>query len=187
MKFISKVFRYSFQKAQSISSFFRIIKLKLLYPGISIDFRSRIQKNCMIVSVKGSKLNIVNSTISFGTNIIADVNSTLSIQNSFIGRNCVITSKENVIIKKGSLIAEMVVIRDQDHDINISSIESKNDKFITAPIIIGENTWIASKATILKGVTIGEHATIAASAVVTQDVPSYEVWGGVPAKFIKHI
>ena len=71
----------------------------------------------------------------------------------------------------------MVVIRDQDHD-------GYND-FNISPIVIKENVWIASKATVLKGVTIGEHAVLAASAVVTKNVLPYEVWASVPAKFLK--
>ena len=172
---------------QSAQFFLRILKLKLLYPGITIDFKTKIHKNCSIVCIKGGKLIISNSNISFGTNIVADVNSTLTIHDSFIGRNCVITSKESVTIKKGCLIAEMVVIRDQDHDIDIMEMENKIDKFLTAPVMIEENVWVASKATVLKGVKIGKYAIIAASAVVTKDVPAYEVWGGIPAKFIKQI
>lgn len=48
----------------------------------------------------------------------------------------------------------------------------------------GDN-WIGANATILKGVTVGEGAVIAAGAVVTKDVPPYMIVGGVPAKVIK--
>ena len=40
-------------------------------------------------------------------------------------------------------------------------------------------------ATVLQDVTIGDGAIVAAGAVVTKDIPPYEVWGGVPAKFIR--
>lgn len=39
--------------------------------------------------------------------------------------------------------------------------------------------------TILRGVTIGDGAVLAAGAVVTKDVPPYAIVGGVPAKVIK--
>ena len=38
---------------------------------------------------------------------------------------------------------------------------------------------------ILPGVTIGEGAVVAGGAVVTKDIPSFEIWGGVPAKKIR--
>ena len=47
----------------------------------------------------------------------------------------------------------------------------------------GDN-WIGANATILKGVTVGEGAVVAAGAVVTKDVAPYTIVGGVPAKYI---
>lgn len=185
MNIISKFFRFFFKQLESLCSFFRVLKLKLSYPGITIDFKTKIQSNCSITCVKGGKLTILKSHISYGTLIKADSKSTLSIFNSFIGRNCVITAKEKIVINKNCLIAEMVVIRDQNHIIDIEN--SSREHFNTAPIEVKENVWIASKATILKGVTVGESSVVAASAVITKDIPTNEVWGGIPAKFIKKI
>lgn len=187
MNFISKIFRFIFKQSGSFSSFLRILKLKLLYPGIIIDYKSRVEKNCQIVCVKGGHLTILQSHISAGTSIVASAKSHLSIYNSFIGRNCVITAKEKIVINENCLIAEMVVIRDQDHNILMDTERSRHEDFNISPIEIKENVWIASKATVLKGVTIGQYAVVAASAVVTKSIPSYEVWGGLPAKFLKEI
>ena len=52
-------------------------------------------------------------------------------------------------------------------------------------IVFKGDNWIGANSTILKGVTIGEGAVIAAGAVVTKDVPAYAIYGGVPAKLIK--
>ena len=187
MNFISKISRFILRKFHSTFYFLRIVKLKLLYPGITIDFKTRIESNCSIVCIKDGRLTISNSKISFGTNIIADAGGILSIDHSFIGRNCVITAKEKVIINKNCLVAEMVVIRDQDHIIAVSDGKHRRAEFITAPVEIGENVWIGAKATILKGVQIGEFSVIAASAVVTKGVPPFQVWAGIPAKFMKDI
>lgn len=50
---------------------------------------------------------------------------------------------------------------------------------------IGNDVWIGYEAVILSGVTIGDGAIIGARAVVTKDVPSYTIVGGVPAKPIR--
>ena len=51
-------------------------------------------------------------------------------------------------------------------------------------VFVGDN-WIGARSIILKGVTIGKGAVIAAGSVVTRDVPENEIWGGVPAKLIR--
>lgn len=54
-----------------------------------------------------------------------------------------------------------------------------NDK----DVVIGNDVWIGSEVTILKGVHVCDHSVIAAGAVVTKDVgPEYSIWGGVPAR-----
>lgn len=53
------------------------------------------------------------------------------------------------------------------------------------PVRIGHDTWIGHGAIIMKGVTIGDGAIIAASSVVTKDVPPYAAVGGTPAALIK--
>jgi acetyltransferase-like isoleucine patch superfamily enzyme len=50
------------------------------------------------------------------------------------------------------------------------------------PIVIGNNVWIASRATILAGVTIGDNSIVAAGAVVTKDIPPNSIAIGIPAK-----
>ena len=53
------------------------------------------------------------------------------------------------------------------------------------PVVIEDDVWLAARVVVLKGVTIGRGAVVAAGAVVTKDVPPYTLVGGVPAKFIR--
>ena len=53
------------------------------------------------------------------------------------------------------------------------------------PICLRGDNWIGANVVILKGVTIGEGAIVAAGAIVTTNVPEYSIVAGVPAKVIK--
>ncbi len=53
------------------------------------------------------------------------------------------------------------------------------------PIVIERNVWIATGATILGGVTIGENSVVGAGTVVTKDVPPNSFMAGNPARVIR--
>jgi acetyltransferase-like isoleucine patch superfamily enzyme len=54
------------------------------------------------------------------------------------------------------------------------------------PIVIGNDVWSGYGSMVMSGVTVGDGAVIAAGAVVTKDVPSYAIVGGIPAKVISY-
>lgn len=158
--------------------------LRLKYPGLKIDRGTVLQKGCKIICVDGGEIELLNSFISAGVYLLADRNARLKLDHVYVGRYTHIVAKEAITVGYKTAIAEMVVIRDQDHIIHRSHTASAEDLYHIAAITIGKHSWIASKATVLKGVIIGDYAVIAASAVVTKAVPSNEVWAGVPAKSI---
>ena len=104
-------------------------------------------------------------------------------KNVFINSCCQFQDQGGIFIGDGCLIGHSVVMATLNHDM----IPEKRQNLHHAPIRLGKNVWVGAHATITSGVTIGDNAVIAAGAVVTKDVPANEVWGGVPAKFIKKI
>ena len=68
-----------------------------------------------------------------------------------------------------------------DYDYHSLSMNTPKSK----PIIIQDDVWIGRRAIILKGVTIGEGAVVAAGSIVTKDVPPHTLVAGNPAKIIK--
>ncbi len=57
----------------------------------------------------------------------------------------------------------------------------------SAPIVVGNRAWIGFNVIILKGITIGEGAVVAAGSVVTKDVAPYTLVAGNPARYIKDL
>lgn len=91
---------------------------------------------------------------------------------------CSIVADKEVIIGDYSTFGANVIVGDRDDHQEIYASEPK-------AIHIGSHVWIGMNATILKGVTIGDNSIVAAGALATKDIPANEIWGGVPAKFIK--
>lgn len=99
---------------------------------------------------------------------------------SCIGPRVDIYNKAQVIIGDNVVVSQDAYLCTASHDISTS-----NMRLVVKPIAICDGAWVASKAIILPGVTIGEGAVVAAGAVVTKDVEPWTVVGGNPAKFIK--
>ena len=95
---------------------------------------------------------------------------------------------EKVIIEKYSVIAGNVTICTNSHRPTVGvpqfllGASHINDK--SADVIIEEDVWIGTNATIMPGVTLGRGSIVAAGAIVTKSVPPYALVAGIPAKII---
>lgn len=95
----------------------------------------------------------------------------------FINQGVTLAAEERVEIGAHTKVAEFVMIADSAYHAVAPGKPAR-----TSPIRIGRNVWIGSRAIILPGVSIGDHAAIGAGAVVTRDVAPRTVVGGVPAR-----
>ncbi len=128
----------------------------------------------------GGKIYAENCQFYSGVRLEVGKNAFIKIGNgTYLNRNTVIVAKERVEIGKDCKIAWDVVIIDSD--LHPLPGETKVD---TKPVIIMDNVWIGCRVIVLKGVTIGSGAIIAAGAVVTKDVPENSIAAGVPARII---
>lgn len=101
----------------------------------------------------------------------------------FINSGCHFQDQGGIYIGDGSLIGHEVVIATLNHELD----PMHRADLHPSPVYIGKNVWIGAHATILPGVHIGDGAVVAAGAVVTKDVPSGVIVGGVPGKIIKKV
>ncbi|MBA3536533.1 MAG: sugar O-acetyltransferase [Tatlockia sp.] len=105
-------------------------------------------------------------------------------QKVFINQCCTIYDMGGVDIADRVMIGPNVNIITAGHPLE----PSERRAFIEAkPIIIERNVWIATAATILGGVRVGENSVVGAGAVVTKDVPANSFVAGVPAKVVRSL
>ncbi|MBL7858476.1 MAG: acyltransferase [Cyclobacteriaceae bacterium] len=100
-----------------------------------------------------------------------------------VGYHTFIFASEKIEIGQDCLIAPFVYIVDSNHQIEKHQLINHQPNE-TSAIKIGNDVWIASNVTILKGVSIADGAVIAANSVLNHSVPAFEIWGGSPAKKI---
>lgn len=104
------------------------------------------------------------------------------------------TDNELYIGNYCSIAGEVRFLLGADHPINYVStypfktniIKNGVDAISKGNIIVDDDVWIGQGAIILSGVHIGQGAVIAAGSIVTRDIPSYAIAGGIPAKVIKY-
>jgi acetyltransferase-like isoleucine patch superfamily enzyme len=105
-------------------------------------------------------------------------------QRVFINQCCTLYDMGGVDIADQVMIGPNVNIITSGHPLE----PSRRRAYIEAkPIVIENNVWIATGATILGGVVVGENSVVAAGAVVTKDVPPNSFVAGVPAKVIRSL
>lgn len=103
----------------------------------------------------------------------------------FINHYAVIDCHYEMTLGNDVLIGPHAYIGDFDHDFSTSDASNIGGPTCYASVHIGNHVWIGANAVVLKGVTIGDGAVVAAGAVVTDDVPARAIVGGVPARVLK--
>jgi len=156
----------------------------------NIDIRGKLEVGCQwkhgryypsqFVIHRNSNLEVKSDFKIFTKcNIWLNENATLILGSGYINNGLNMTCFNKIEIGNNVAIAENVTIRDSDdHYINSNSKKLKSIK-------IGNNVWVGMNATILKGVTIGDGAIVAAGSVVNRDVLPNTMVAGIPARVKK--
>lgn len=82
------------------------------------------------------------------------------------------------------MFANNIIVRNSDSH-PIYSLNGHKRLNEAQNVKIGNHVWIATKATVMKGVTIGDGAIVGYLSVVTKDVASNTLVVGTPAKVVK--
>ena len=162
------------KKEKKIFLFIRFILLNIRMHALNFlkkyeIFKYSIANNCSVDLNSNLTGSLSRLKVGEGTVINGNANFRFKHGEIEIGRNCLIAN--NVSIVCHSYIIDGV------KQISPNEMYFKN-------VTIGNYVWIGGGVVVLPGVVIGDNAIIGALSLVTKDIPSNEVWGGVPAKLL---
>ena len=187
------------------------LRLRKLKPHVSVAASTRLLRRFAVrffapveerLYLSIGEHCLINATIIFESSA-----GSVSIgDRSYIGNDTTIISRHSVRIGKDVTMAWGITIYDHNsHSLDWRQRARVDKHFYhtygspmcfaeldwngvsSKPIVIGDRVWIGFDAVILKGVTIGEGAVIAARAVVTRDVEPYTVVAGNPAVLVRRL
>jgi galactoside O-acetyltransferase len=160
-------------------------------PSAQVNWRGvRLRRDCNLVVGAGSIFEGQISADREGACIVIG-------HRTFIGNSLLVTA-ERIEIGSDVLISWGCTIVDHDsHHLEWSLRSRDVDEYrggrkswegiAIRPVKIEDKAWIGFNVIILKGVSVGEGAVVAAGSVVTRDVPPYTLVAGNPARSIRDI
>jgi acetyltransferase-like isoleucine patch superfamily enzyme len=154
---------------------------------------ARVASTAELRTGPGGSIELATDTsIGSGTLLIAESQEAGVASRLVVGRGTAINEYCNlraaggdIVIGENCLLAQFVSVIASNHGTTggVPILEQPWDRSSTG-VRIGNDVWVGANTVLLPGVTVHDGAVIAAGAVVTCNVPSEEIWGGIPARRI---
>lgn len=182
-KLLDKISYSIFSKKTTLigrgQKFYRTAKISLIHGSTKKDIviKANARIHGRLLSTDGGKIEI-GEYAHFGPN------STIACLNSvFIGAYTGIGSNVKIVDNNYHSVnpVDRKIMRQSEEGSDLRRWKYSDNK----PIVIGENVWVGENVRILKGVNIGDNSVVAASTVVTKDVPPNSIVAGNPGKIVK--
>ncbi|ABR73452.1 acetyltransferase [Actinobacillus succinogenes] len=152
-----------------------------LVAALNAGYKTQAEIRSILSAMTG---NAIDESLHVNLPLYTDFGANIRIgKRVFINTAVMLTDLGGITLEDDVLIGPRANIVTVDHPTD----PSQRRGVLLKPVVIKKNAWIGAGATILSGVTVGENAIVAAGAVVTKDVPSNAIVGGVPAKVLKEI
>lgn len=168
-----------------------IVKYRLLRGG-RVRFGPGFQANRKLV-IKGPGRVIfganVNAWAHEERNVIITYDRDVTIRIGSNGRlNGVgLMARRGITIGDNCILGSTLLVDTDFHSLRRDRATNPHAPVASAPIIIGDNVWLAGQTVVLKGVTIGANSVVGFRAVVTRDVPPDVIVAGNPARVVRQL
>jgi maltose O-acetyltransferase len=163
----------------------RLLLVQLLLAPLPLHVGTRLRPR--IFRLAGFRIG--RGTVMWGTPTItgrgAFYRRLIVGEHCWFNAGCFIDLGASITIGNRVAFGQQVLLMTSSHI--LTGPERRSGPLVTRPITIHDAAWVAARATILPGVTVGEGAVVAAGAMVTKDVPPHTLVAGVPAAVIRKL
>lgn len=154
--------------------------LRVTQPGWSAPWGVQVGRRCRIQIDHGGAIRLAaGCELDDGVTVAAAPGAVVHLAPGvFVGHHSTIAAASSVRIGAGTFLAELVSVRDHDHDeafpiaSGVKNVEA---------VVIGADCWLASKVTVVRGASIGDGVIVGANSVVRGVLGSEVVAVGSPA------
>ena len=149
----------------------------LAFTGKRVEFRARPGHGRLVVGPwcwigNDNKLRAHEGQLTLGAKVV-------------LGRDNVVNCYLDVEIGDASILADWIYVCDFDHRMARLDQLIKDQGIVTSPTRVGGDVWIGEKASVLRGVDVGQGAVIASHCLVNRDVPPFAIAVGVPVRVVR--
>jgi acetyltransferase-like isoleucine patch superfamily enzyme len=153
--------------------------------GITLGRGVWVHRSARLVTLNGGTITIGAGTfVDHGVLLKADGGEIIVGSKAYIGPMGIFYGTGKLVFGDDCGSGPQAVVVSSAHNFSDLNVRIQEQGEVLSGATIGREVWLGAHSTVLAGVTIGDQAVIAAGAVVTKDVPSLVMMGGVPAKQI---
>jgi acetyltransferase-like isoleucine patch superfamily enzyme len=149
----------------------------MVFTGKRVEFHARPAHGRLLLGPwcwigNDNKLRAHEGQLSLGEKVV-------------MGRDNVVNTYLDIEIGGASILADWIYICDFDHRYDRLDLPIKDQGIVKSPVRVGRDVWIGEKATVLRGVDVGDGSVVASHCLVNTDVPPFSVAVGVPVRVVK--
>lgn len=164
------------------------VKIRRVIWNVAYAFLFRLFPTRLFWPWRWGLLKLFGADVSFSANVYSSSSiwapwNLKMRRGSCLGPYVICYNQAMVTLEEGATVSQYAYLCTAGHKIDEHNTASSG--LIIAPVTIGKDAWIGTRAFVNMGVVIGEGAIVGATASVYKDVEPWTVVGGNPARFIK--
>jgi acetyltransferase-like isoleucine patch superfamily enzyme len=167
--------------------YWRFLLFRLRNPHIVTEGFVFLGKRVEIYARRGFGRMVIGRWVHIGSgNAIRCHEGTLRIGDKCVfGKDNTVNCYLDIEFGEAAIVADWVYICDFDHVFSDVTRPIKDQGIVKSPVRIGPDVWVATKVSVLRGVTVGRGSVLAAHCLVNADIPPFSMAVGVPARVVR--